>query len=115
MSSATARRRGGRRSTPLPVNFSTTSDCARCRSCRRWKKSPRLCSSSLHPSKSKRTKKKFLKKPKPVPAPQAERLQKLLAGAGLGSRRQIEEWIAAGRVVVNGRAAVLGEKASASD
>jgi 23S rRNA pseudouridine2605 synthase len=40
-----------------------------------------------------------------------ERLQKLIAAAGLASRRQAEEWIAAGRVTVNGRPAVLGESA----
>ncbi|WP_305041792.1 pseudouridine synthase [Geoalkalibacter sp.] len=40
-----------------------------------------------------------------------ERLQKLIAAAGLGSRRQAEEWIAAGRVSVNGRIAALGDKA----
>ena len=50
----------------------------------------------------------------PPPAP-AERLQKLLAAAGLGSRREIEGWIAAGRVSVNGRIARLGDKASAGD
>jgi len=38
-------------------------------------------------------------------------LQKLLASAGLGSRRGIEEWIAAGRVTVDGRRATLGERA----
>ncbi|RME87016.1 MAG: rRNA pseudouridine synthase [Anaerolineae bacterium] len=40
-----------------------------------------------------------------------ERLQKLLARAGLGSRRACEEIIAEGRVQVNGRVAVLGQKA----
>jgi len=38
----------------------------------------------------------------------AERLQKYLAGLGLGSRRQIEGWIKAGRVEVNGAPAELG-------
>jgi 23S rRNA pseudouridine2605 synthase len=40
-----------------------------------------------------------------------ERLQKLLAQAGFGSRRACEELIAQGRVTVNGRRATLGEKA----
>lgn len=40
-----------------------------------------------------------------------ERLQKLIAAAGLASRREAERWIAAGRVTVNGRAATLGESA----
>jgi len=40
-----------------------------------------------------------------------ERLQKILAKAGFGSRRSSEELISAGRVRVNGKAAELGEKA----
>jgi 23S rRNA pseudouridine2605 synthase len=44
-----------------------------------------------------------------------ERLQKLLAGAGHGSRRGIEEWIRAGRVTINDRVAVLGDRASLAD
>jgi 23S rRNA pseudouridine2605 synthase len=40
-----------------------------------------------------------------------ERLQKLMAQAGLGSRRACEELIAAGRVIVNGKPAILGQKA----
>ena len=41
----------------------------------------------------------------------AERLQKLLAQAGFGSRRACEEFIIAGRVRVNGQVAILGQKA----
>ena len=41
----------------------------------------------------------------------AERLQKLIASAGLCSRRTAEEWIAAGRVSVNGAAAMVGQSA----
>jgi 23S rRNA pseudouridine2605 synthase len=40
-----------------------------------------------------------------------ERLQKILARAGFGSRRSCEELISAGRVTVNGKVAVLGDKA----
>jgi 23S rRNA pseudouridine2605 synthase len=40
-----------------------------------------------------------------------QRLQKVLAAAGVGSRRACEELIAAGRVTVDGRTATLGERA----
>lgn len=41
----------------------------------------------------------------------SERLQKILAQAGYGSRRACEDFITAGRVRVNGRIAELGQKA----
>jgi 23S rRNA pseudouridine2605 synthase len=41
----------------------------------------------------------------------AERLQKLIAAAGIGSRRSAEALITAGRVTVDGRVATLGERA----
>jgi 23S rRNA pseudouridine2605 synthase len=39
-----------------------------------------------------------------------QRLQKVLASAGIGSRRACEELIAAGRVTVDGRRATLGDR-----
>lgn len=41
-----------------------------------------------------------------------EKLQKVLARAGVASRRVIETWIAAGRVTVNGKIATIGERVS---
>jgi 23S rRNA pseudouridine2605 synthase len=41
----------------------------------------------------------------------SERLQKILAQAGYGSRRACEDFIIAGRVRVNGQIALLGQKA----
>ena len=45
----------------------------------------------------------------------SEKLQKVLARAGLGSRRTLEEWISAGRVQVNGRLAKLGDRVEPED
>ena len=51
-----------------------------------------------------------------LPEPAAgEKLQKVLARAGLGSRREIERWIEAGRVAVNGKAARLGDRVDDND
>jgi len=44
-----------------------------------------------------------------------EKLQKTLARAGYGSRRELEGWIAAGRVRVNGNRATIGLRVSAAD
>lgn len=45
----------------------------------------------------------------------AERLQKIISARGLASRRKAEEWIAAGRVQVNGQVARLGDTAEEED
>ena len=44
-----------------------------------------------------------------------EKLQKVLARAGYGSRRELEEWIKAGRIKVNNQIATLGDRVSDTD
>lgn len=46
---------------------------------------------------------------------QGEKIQKVLAQAGVGSRRAMEEWISAGRVTVNGVQATLGMRVVEGD
>jgi 23S rRNA pseudouridine2605 synthase len=53
--------------------------------------------------------------PTAATAASGERLQKILARAGLTSRREAEEWIRAGRLTINGRPASLGARATAHD
>jgi len=50
----------------------------------------------------------------PDPEADRERLQKILARSGLGSRRHCEELIEQGSVTLNGQVATLGDKADAS-
>lgn len=52
---------------------------------------------------------------RPLAEAKPERLQKVLAQAGIGSRREMEEWIAAGRISVNGVAAHLGQSVVPTD
>lgn len=44
-----------------------------------------------------------------------EKLQKVLARAGLGSRREMERWIEQGRVKVNDKIATIGDRVSSKD
>lgn len=52
--------------------------------------------------------------PKPA-SEESQKLQKVIAATGRGSRRQIEELIAAGRVTVNGTVAHLGQRVTAGE
>jgi len=44
---------------------------------------------------------------------EGEKLQKVLARSGIGSRREMERWIEAGRITVDGRLATLGDRVTA--
>lgn len=48
-------------------------------------------------------------------SPSGEKLQKVLASAGYGSRRELERWISAGRVRVNGAPATIGMRVGCAD
>lgn len=50
-----------------------------------------------------------------VPNPAGDKLQKILANAGVGSRRAVEAMIKEGLVQINGRVATLGERALSTD
>src|SRR4051812_28728352 len=109
---------------PLRASSWTTWAFAHCRSCRRLKKSPRPSSSPSRPPPNQQRKPPSatsLPKSSAPPAPQAEgprqaeRIQKLLAATGLGSRREMESWIEAGRVRVRGQPAKLGDRAAPGD
>jgi 23S rRNA pseudouridine2605 synthase len=63
-------------------------------------------------------KKPRARKPPAPPTPTdvvSEKLHKVLADGGLGSRREMERWIEAGRVSVNGVRATIGDRVTDTD
>jgi 23S rRNA pseudouridine2605 synthase len=74
----------------------------------RSRRPPRPAAPSRAPDASSRS------RHKETPA-KPERLHKLLAQSGIGSRREMEEAIAAGRVTVNGETARTGQSATPGD
>lgn len=59
--------------------------------------------------------KKKRSNPKSPETAATEKLQKLLARAGFGSRRALETWVSEGRITLNGKVATLGDRASLTD
>jgi 23S rRNA pseudouridine2605 synthase len=53
--------------------------------------------------------------PDPQAVAEPERLQKVLARTGIASRRELERWIAEGRIQVNGKVAELGQRVGSQD
>jgi len=53
--------------------------------------------------------------PVPVAAEPSQKLHKVLAQSGLGSRRTMEEWIREGKITVNGEVAAIGTRVKPDD
>jgi len=73
-------------------------------------------SASAKPSAAKQVPAKPVPvKPAPAKAADDEKLHKVLARAGIGSRREMERWISEGRVRINDRVAHLGDRIKDDD
>ena len=63
----------------------------------------------------RRVSKKVNSEPQPVASGETQKLQKVLAQTGIGSRRKMEELIEQGLIKVNGEVATLGMRVSSTD
>ena len=83
------------------------------------KSTPKIARSSRKPLRppAKRADKdtKEAAAPKTPPVPKSQKLQKVLAQSGLGSRRAMEELIKGGKVKVNDEIATLGQRVTTED
>lgn len=76
---------------------------------------PATAAQAGHSAESERAYKAHTRAAAAQPEAPTAKLQKLLADAGLGSRREIEAWIDEGRVSVNGEPAHVGQRISVHD
>lgn len=74
-----------------------------------------VAAGSRSPGRSARSGDTARRRASAEPAGKRERLHKVLANSGLGSRREMEELIAAGRVTINGEPAQVGQSVSPDD
>ncbi len=78
------------------------------------KSTPKVTRTARKPLRTPKKTTAVKQAPAPVVA-KSQKLQKVLAQAGLGSRRAMEELIKAGKVKVNGDAATLGQRVTSDD
>ncbi len=102
--------RGERRTSPKPAGKSATGRSAPVKTEKRVERKSRTATTEAAlPAAGKN------RRPVAAPVTPTEKLQKLLARAGFGSRRELETWVAEGRITINGKQATLGDRAALTD
>ncbi len=80
-----------------------------------YKQSPAANATKKQSGDPKASAKPVKKSENPQGSAQGERIQKVLARGGVGSRREIERWIDEGRLKLNGEPVKLGDRLKAGD